>query len=186
MKITILNGENRPNKTELGDYLSEFASELSTLENSTQIFTLSDMDLKFCTGCWSCWWKTPGLCAITDDAETIFRSVINSDLVIFASPITAGFTSSELKKITDRLIVLVHPYTEIRNDEFHHKKRYDKYPEIAVIVEKSKDTDDQDLEIILDIYKRLALNLHSSVKFLKTTNDNSIEDICETIKSNSN
>jgi multimeric flavodoxin WrbA len=67
MKITILNGENRPDKTELGDYLSEFASELSKLKNSTQIFTLSDMNLKFCTGCWSCWVKTPGVCSQKDD-----------------------------------------------------------------------------------------------------------------------
>ncbi len=184
MKITLLNGETATGSGEFTEYLKNIAENLSEKHTVTN-YNLASMDLKFCTGCWTCWWKTPGLCAIKDDAEIIFRSVINSDLVIFASPITAGFTSSELKKITDRLIVLVHPYTEIRNDEFHHKKRYDKYPEIAVLVEKNKDTDDQDLEIILDIYKRLALNLHSSVKFLKTTNDNSIEDICETIiKSN--
>ena len=174
MKITILNGENRPDKTELGDYLSEFASELSKLKNSTQIFTLSDMNLKFCTGCWSCWVKTPGVCSQKDDGEIIFKEVINSDWLIFASPIIAGFTSAELKKITDRLIVLIHPYIQIRNNECHHKKRYEKYPKIGLILELGKDTDEEDIQIITDIYKRLALNFHSELKFvIKTYTTNS-------------
>jgi multimeric flavodoxin WrbA len=174
MKITILNGENRPDKIEFGDYLSEFASELSKLENITQIFTISDMDLKFCTGCWSCWVKTPGVCSQKDEGEIIFKEVINSDLLIFASPVIAGFTSAELKKITDRLIVLIHPYIQIRNNECHHQKRYEKYPNIGLILELGEDTDEEDIQITTDIYKRLALNFHSELKFvIKTDTTNS-------------
>lgn len=181
MKITILNGDNNSNGNFTG-YIRQLSGTLSA-ENTVEVFDLNKMNLKFCTGCWSCWWKTPGECAIKDDAGNIFRSVINSDLLIFASPLTAGFTSSELKKITDRLIVLIHPYTEIRNEEFHHKKRYGRYPEIAVIVEKNSDTDDEDLEIISDIYKRLAINFHSSLKFFKTTNDAWVKEISQAITS---
>ncbi len=174
MKVTILNGENRSKSESLKAYLSDFATESSRLENTTQIFTLYDMDLKFCTGCWSCWLKTPGVCSQKDEGEIIFKEVINSDLLIFASPINAGFTSAELKKITDRLIVLIHPYIQIRNNECHHKGRYKKYPKIGLVLEQGDDSDEEDIQIITDIYKRLALNFHSELKFVfKTDTTNS-------------
>jgi multimeric flavodoxin WrbA len=125
------------------------------------------MNLHYCTGCWSCWWKTPGECAIKDDAEQIFRAVINSELIVFASPLIAGFTSAMLKKIQDRLIVLLHPYLQINNGESHHRRRYDKYPEFGVIIDKEGDTDEEDLKIVKDIYDRLAINFHSKQRFIK-------------------
>ncbi|MDD3685887.1 MAG: NAD(P)H-dependent oxidoreductase [Bacteroidales bacterium] len=174
MKITILNGENRRQSNSLSAFLSDFTLESSRLENPVHIFNLSEMNLKFCTGCWSCWTKTPGVCSQQDNAEIIFKEVINSDLLIFASPIIAGFTSAELKKITDRLIVLIHPYIQIRNNECHHQKRYEKYPNIGLILELGENTDEEDIQITTDIYKRLALNFHSELKFvIKTDKTNS-------------
>ena len=134
------------------------------------------MNLKYCTGCWSCWWRTPGLCAINDDGEEIFRSVINSDFVIFASPLKAGFTSSELKKITDRLVSLLHPYIKVKDGEFHHRKRYESYPDFGVIVLPEEDTDDEDLRIVSDIYDRLALNFHATKKYLRLAEKSRIEN----------
>ena len=135
------------------------------------------MNLQYCIGCWSCWWKTPGLCTHKDNADEIFRSVLNSDFFIFASPIIAGFTSAELKKITDRLIILLHPYIQLINGEFHHRKRYEKYPKFGVIVEKEPETDNEDLQIITDIYDRLAINFHSQKKYLKVINSDKMEEI---------
>lgn len=183
MKITILNGENKSENGTFTGYIGNVADALSE-NNSVDVFNLSDMNLKFCTGCWSCWWKTPGQCASKDDAEPIFRSVINSDLLIFSSPITAGFTSSELKKITDRLIVLIHPYIQIREDECHHQKRYEKYPDLGLILEKNIDTDDEDLKIISDIYDRLALNFDVTKRFLFLKDQHSIKEIADEITNN--
>ncbi|MBI9108042.1 MAG: flavodoxin family protein [Spirochaetales bacterium] len=176
MNITILDGSPSGSATKLPPLLGRLSAGIRE-KHSVNHFSLASMDLHFCTGCWSCWWKTPGLCAIKDDAEEIFRAVINSDLVIFVSPLKAGFTSSLLKKITDRLIVLLHPYIEIRNNECHHIKRYESYPDIGLIFEKSTDTDDEDLQIIRDIYERLALNFHSRLKYAMSIDDNTLEEI---------
>jgi multimeric flavodoxin WrbA len=93
--------------------------------------------------------------------------MINADLVVFASPVKMGFVSSLLKKSMDKMIPLVHPYIEIVNGENHHQKRYEKYPELAVLLETDKNTDDEDIEIITNIFKRLALNFKSDLKFVK-------------------
>jgi multimeric flavodoxin WrbA len=183
MKITILNGENKNDAGGFTDYITEISTLLKASHEVVD-FTLNEMSLNYCTGCWTCWWKTPGLCVIKDDAEQIFRSVINSDLVIFASPLHAGFTSSTLKKITDRLIVLIHPYVQIRNDENHHQKRYVKYPDIGLILDLEKDTDETDIRIIGDIYDRFAINFHSEKKFLKIKDQHSKEEILDEIINN--
>jgi hypothetical protein len=67
----------------------------------------------------------------------------------------------------DRLIVLLHPYIEIVNGECHHRKRYEKYPNLGLILEKEPDTDDEDIKLVKDIFDRLAINFHSKLVFVK-------------------
>lgn len=112
-----------------------------------------------------------------DEGEVIFRAVINSDFIIFASPLIAGFTSAMLKKVQDRLIVLLHPYLEIIHDESHHRKRYDKYPEFGVIIDKEENTNEEDIKIVKEIYDRLAINFHSKQRFIKFVDEVSPYDI---------
>lgn len=166
MTITILNGDLSNQSGRFTAKIHSLASQLGEA-HKVHLFNLANMNLHYCTGCWSCWWKTPGECAIKDDGEQIFRAVINSDFIVFASPLIAGFTSAMLKKIQDRLIVLLHPYLEIINGESHHRKRYEKYPEFGVIVDREDDTDLADIAIVRDIYDRLAINFHSKQRFIK-------------------
>ncbi|TVQ16462.1 MAG: flavodoxin family protein [Bacteroidetes bacterium] len=163
MQITILNGAPDPGENDLAHFTT-FITEVAGAGNEIQYFPLANMQIKHCTGCWTCWWKTPGLCIWQDDADTIFESVINSDLVVFASPILAGFTSSLLKRLQDRLIVLIHPYIQLVQGECHHRKRYDSYPDFGLLLSKDADSDEEDIQIITDIYKRLALNFHCQLK----------------------
>ncbi len=175
-KITILNGDMEDENSEFSTYM-EGLSERLNINNSCKIFHLSQMNLHYCTGCFSCWWKTPGKCAVKDDAEDIFRSVINSDLVIFASPLIAGFTSSVLKKIMDRLIVLLHPHIILSHGECHHAKRYEKYPKLGLVLQKEDCTDKEDLKIVRDIYDRFAINFHSKIEFMELAGSQEIEEI---------
>jgi len=167
MKITILNGSPNGDYNTLTERIQSLKMQKENEGHSVEEFNLKEMDLAFCNGCWACWWKSPGICAIKDDIESILRSVINADLVIFSSPIIKGFTSSLLKKVCDRLIPLVHPYIELVENECHHLKRYDKYPDFALVALKEEDTDKEDEEIISDIFKRFALNIKTKVEFVE-------------------
>ena len=178
MRITILNGSQPDDQ--LNGYLEILSQQLAK-NHKIEVFNLASMNLQQCIGCWSCWWKTPGLCAHNDDANDIFKNFVNTDFVIFASPIIAGFTSALLKKITDRLVVLLHPYIQIVEDECHHRKRYDKYPTFGLILKKEDKTDDEDIEIIRTIYDRFAINFHSKQLFLKTIDKTTVEEITNEI-----
>jgi len=176
MKITILNGDQGNESSRFTGFLKDLTDKLQE-DNSVDLYRLQDMNIRYCTGCWSCWWKTPGLCAIRDDSEKILRSVISSDFLIFASPLIQGFTSSTLKKVTDRFVSLLHPYIKLINGESHHRKRYDSYPDFGLIIQREDDTDDANIKIINDIYDRIAINFHSKRRYTHFIEDNQLEEI---------
>ncbi len=180
-KITILNGDIHPEKKIFSEYIHQVEEKLMSEKLEVHVFNINSMNLCYCKGSWSCWWKTPGKCDIQDDGSQIFQSVINSDFIIFASPLIAGFTSSALKKITDRFVCLLHPYIQIKNGENHHQKRYEKYPDFGLILEQEADTDEEDIEIVKNIYGRLSLNFHNNMRFCHFTESNKPEEIAHEI-----
>ncbi len=180
MKILILDGNPFSENTAFPDYLSELKQKVNP-GNQLEIVQLCALDLKSCTGCWNCWWKTPGHCAVKDDAENILKKVIESDLMIFASPVIAGFTSALLKMITDRFVILALPYIKMVQNESHHYMRYEKTPKLAVLLQKEELTDAEDIEIIGDIYDRIALNFSSKIEFVKCIDEHKAEEVAHVI-----
>jgi len=152
--------------------LSQFIQKLESNGHDVRLFTLRKLKLLNCVGCFSCWVKTPGLCVFPDASDTIRRNIIQSDLLIFASPIIMGFTSALMKKVQDKMIPLIHPSIAEIKGECHHKLRYPKYPEMALIYEKTRDTDVRDIIITRTIYKRFVINMKSKLRFFYGTHQN--------------
>lgn len=180
MKIIILNGNSEASNVGFEQYINNYVKALSAKGNEVQVFTLRDMDIKFCSGCWSCWWTTPGRCVFKDDAEKIYRATVHSDILVFASPLVMGFVSTLTKKISDRLIPLIMPYIKIVKEEMRHTRRYKRLPAIGLLLEKG-DSDNEDIEITADIYKRLSLNFRVPFRFCKLTDVPVQEVVNETL-----
>lgn len=175
MKVLLLDGYPKDEDKEYEQYLAEIEDQLTEKGHSVKILTLRTMNIRFCTGCWSCWWATPGECVFKDESHTICKEYINSDFVLFFSPMIMGFVSALTKKIQDKLIPLIHPYLEIVQGEIHHLKRYKNYPRIGLLLEKTPGTDEEDIEITTDMFKRFALNLKSELALAVQTNQPSRE-----------
>jgi multimeric flavodoxin WrbA len=180
VKITVLNGNPDARNIEFEDYLKKLSDALVSDNHVVTILILRDINVKYCIGCWGCWLKTPGECIVTDGSRDICLEYINSDLVLFASPVIMGFTSALLKKAHEKLLPLIHPYLELVQGEVHHIARYDKYPLMGLLLEKGKDTDEEDIEIISDIYRRDAINFKTSFSFTKLTS-NPVEEVANEI-----
>jgi len=168
MKITILNGNPDSEKKDFEKHVNSLSNLISE-KNQVEVLNLRDFNIKYCTGCWSCWVKTCGECVTKDASHLIDEKVINSDFIIAVSPLLMGFISTELKKTMDKLIPLLRPYIDIVNGECHHQKRYSKYPKWGVIIEKEVDTDEEDLQICKEIFERFTLNFRSELAFFTTT-----------------
>jgi len=164
MKILILNGNPDTKNEDFEHYVNLLTDELSKDKNELTLIKIRDKRITHCAGCWDCWVKTPGECRFNDDSIAIRENYINSDMVIFASPLIMGFISAILKKVMDKLIPLLHPYIEMVKKESHHSKRYDKYPLIGLLYQNNS-RENTDAEITTDIFNRFALNFRTDLAF---------------------
>ena len=148
MKIVILDGasENTPKKWEA--YLRGLIATLKRNNHQVNHFLLKDDDIHHCEGCFKCWVQTPGKCEFDDDSREINRAMINSDFVLFASPLVMGFPSSMLKKKMDRTIPLIHPYFSVVNGEMHHLSRYDRYPIFGLLLQPEITDSEENISIV--------------------------------------
>lgn len=178
MKITVLNGNTK--SPTFDTYLRQLKMHLETMGHAVIQVDLRDLDLRYCIGCFGCWVKTPGVCSVRDESCKIGRAMIGSDFTIWAAPLVMGFPSALLKMALDKSIPLIHPYMMVDHGEAHHRPRYNHYPRLGLLVAPEPDTDATDLEIVSEIFSRIALNFKSQLEFSLTT-DASVADIAERI-----
>jgi multimeric flavodoxin WrbA len=178
--IAIANGNPDAANASFDVYIQSLADALRARSRGAQVLQLRDMDIRFCIGCFSCWLKTPGRCVHRDDMEQVLRAYVKSDLFIMASPLRMGFTSSLLKKTHDRLLPVLLPYVTFVRGEMHHKKRYRRYPDFGILVEKEQDTDAEDMDILRNVYERDMLNFHARLRFLHPIS-RTVEEVADEI-----
>jgi multimeric flavodoxin WrbA len=168
MRITILNGEPGASSP-FNEYVREYAGRLAANGHTVTSLGLRDLDLKGCSGCWGCWVKTPGECVKRDDSALVCRAILDSDFVVWASPMRMGFTSALTKRAQDQMIPLVHPYILIEGGEMHHRARYERYPRFGLLLATAPDTDAEDIEITRTIWARTARNIKTDLAFTIVT-----------------
>lgn len=69
--------------------------------NEVEYFSLKNKDIHFCIGCLAC--QKTGNCVIKDDVADLMNSVINADVVVWATPIYYYEMSGQMKTLIDRL-----------------------------------------------------------------------------------
>ncbi len=159
MKVLVLNGSLK------GDNELKIVHEIivDVLEDNgcdIDSLILHEIEIASCLGCFGCWVKTPGICVINDEGRDIAKAVIQSNLLIFLTPVIFGGYSSELKKALDRLIPIISPFFEKIEGEIHHQRRYDQYPRlIGVGVLPNKDEKSE--QIFNTLIYRNTINMHS-------------------------
>lgn len=84
-----------------------------------------DGRIRPCSGCFSCWNRTPGRCVIRDGYDDIGVLIHRAGEVVVISRYTYGGFSGFVKNVFDRCIGYALPQFEIVGGETHHRKRYD-------------------------------------------------------------
>ncbi|MDX8341292.1 flavodoxin family protein [Draconibacterium sp. IB214405] len=179
-KIVILNGDPEKDSTPINNEVQKLAEYLLAEGAETYVFNIRELEVKHCVGCFDCWLKSPGICRFNDDVETVLREIIKADLLIFASPLIMGMYSALLKRFQDRMIPIIHPYLEIVNNECHHKKRYASYPDLGFIY-CANDANEEEIENIKFIHKRIALNIHAELLLFESVEQNILKEMSHEI-----
>ena len=79
----------------------QFAAGAKAAGNEVDIISLRGKEIKFCIGCLAC--QKTGACVFKDDVPAIMESVLNADVVCWATPIYYYEMSGQMKTFIDRL-----------------------------------------------------------------------------------
>lgn len=82
--------------------------------NETEKISLSTMKLNPCTACYGC--RNTGRCVQKDGMEEALEKLIQSDVILFATPVYFYSMDAQMKMFIDRCLPR---YQEIRNKDFY-------------------------------------------------------------------
>lgn len=108
--ITIFRSSPRKqgNTNTLTDVVAE---RLRELECDVREFDLSEMNIKPCIACRACQQDWGGVsCVQDDDMQQIFDAIMDSELLILATPIYSWYCTPPMKAMLDRLVYAMNMY----------------------------------------------------------------------------
>lgn len=134
MKILLINGSpkgKRSNSLKLAySFIEGFKNGCTNDEESLSIDELhvTSMNIAACKGCFACWQKTPGICCIKDDMQTVIEKLIDADLILWSFPLYYFNVPAILKNLIDRQLPMSLPFMSSKQDGYGsgiHDSRYD-------------------------------------------------------------
>ena len=134
MKILLINGSpkgKRSNSLKLAySFIEGFKNGCTDDEESISIDELhvASMNIAACKGCFACWQKTPGICCIKDDMQTVIEKLIDADLILWSFPLYYFNVPGILKNLIDRQLPMSLPFMSSKQDGYgsgSHDSRYD-------------------------------------------------------------
>jgi len=93
-------------------------------DDDIEIVNTSDMKIAHCMGCNQCWLKTPGICAIKDDYESILKKLVQAENLWLASDTRFGFLDYRGKRMMDRIMPMLNMTVGFRDGWMRHEMRY--------------------------------------------------------------
>ena len=136
MKILLINGSpkgKRSNSLKLAySFIEGFKNGCANDEERESIsideLHVASMEIAACKGCFACWQKTPGVCCIKDDMQTVIGKLIEADLILWSFPLYYFNVPGILKNLIDRQLPMSLPFMSSKQDGYgsgSHDSRYD-------------------------------------------------------------
>ncbi len=107
MKITILNGS--PRKENTAAMAEAFATGAREAGHEVDILQVGKMKINGCLACEYCHTKGAGKCIQKDDMEKVIPAYLDSDMIVFASPVYYFDMSAQLSAAIQRVYCIGKP-----------------------------------------------------------------------------
>lgn len=128
MKVMAINSSARKGGQSKTEWMLEhLVAGFETAGADVDLFHLREKNVKYCTGCFSCWTKTPGKCILQDDmTKEMLPMLIHADLVIYATPLYHFTVNAHMKSFIERTLPCLQPFFEQRdNGKTSHPMRFE-------------------------------------------------------------
>jgi len=134
MKVLALNSSPRAqgqSKTEL--MLTHLVQGMREAGAAVEIVHLRNKKIKPCSGCFTCWTKTPGICVHRDDMSAeLFDEFRASELVVYASPLYHYTVNAAMKAFIERTLPMSEPFFVPHKGRTVHPLRFP-HPKAVVL-----------------------------------------------------
>ena len=104
MRAIILFGSPRKNGNTI-QLAQGVMKALKEKESYVRMLYLNDLNIRPCQGCYKC--LGDGTCRINDDMKDIRKYIIESDVIVYATPVYWFSPSAQLKVVMDRSIAFM-------------------------------------------------------------------------------
>lgn len=135
-KALIIQGSPRGAKGWTDHCLDYFVKGMAAHSLESEKIYLKDKKVKHCLGCFSCWEKTPGVCAIKgDDMAELLEKVKACDALIFALPLYYFSLPGLAKNFLDRMLPMVEPFLVMdeKTGMTSHPHRYERSRRVVLL-----------------------------------------------------
>jgi putative NADPH-quinone reductase len=126
MKVLALNSSPRSDgesKTAL--MLNPLVKGMREAGAQVEMVELRKKTIRNCSGCFSCWTKTPGVCIHKDDmTNELFPKWLESDLVVYASPLYNFTVNAVMKTFIERTLPVLEPFFLHKDGKTRHPRRH--------------------------------------------------------------
>lgn len=138
-------------------------------------FKLKNMKILACRSCGACEIKSPGKCVFHDDMPEIMRAIAPGSLILMLTPVRFGGYSSQLKKVLDKLMILVLPLYTVKDGHLLHSPRYGKKSLLVIgLTGQNLPGEEENFRLLA---ARNALNMQFTHKTLLFTSADPMEKI---------
>ena len=107
MKITVLNGS--PRKQNTAAMVEAFAEGAKAAGHEVEVIQVGKMKINGCLACEYCHGKGAGQCIQKDDMEKVMPAYLESDMIVFASPIYYSAPTAQLEAAIQRMYAIGKP-----------------------------------------------------------------------------
>ncbi len=124
MKIIAFQGSPRKGHGMTDRLLDIFLDSAKEAGSEVTKHYVTELDINGCTGCFGCWWGTPGKCTQRDDMDWILEEILDSDVQVWAGPVYHDNIIHYLQKLRERTLPLALPEFIVRDGETVHPGRH--------------------------------------------------------------
>lgn len=107
MKIAIFNGS--PRKQNTAAMIDAFCKGAKAAGHEVEVYHVGRMNIAGCKGCEYCHTKGEGKCIQKDDFDKLLPAYLESDMIVFASPIYYFNTTAQLQAAIQRVYCIGKP-----------------------------------------------------------------------------
>lgn len=161
MKIIAFNASPKGIRGNTQKILTSLVNAAKDAGAQSELVLLKNQRIEDCTGCLTCWFKSPGKCVWSDDVNHLRDKLFQADYIIMASPVYLFSISSQLKRFLERLLFpLSKPEIQIVDGKLCHPTVIKGKPLKFLLLTTGAFDDTDDIEYMEQHFRRI---IHSTV-----------------------